>query len=92
MEGGLRKRYDRVLVVDCPQPLQLSRLLARDGISTELAHAMLAAQASRELRLAAADDVVRNDGSIEQLAAQVAALHARYLSLAARLVAGTGPP
>lgn len=92
VEGGLRERYHRVLVVDCPQPLQLSRLLARDGISTELAHAMLAAQASRERRLAAADDVVRNDGSIEQLAAQVAALHARYLSLAARLVAGTGPP
>jgi dephospho-CoA kinase len=83
VETGLTDRYDRVLVVDCPESLQLARLLARDGISSALARAMLDAQAPRAVRLAAADDVIRNEGSIEELAPQVAALHARYLALAA---------
>jgi dephospho-CoA kinase len=88
VEAGLAARYDRVLVVDCPPALQLSRLLARDGITPALAQAMLDAQAARAVRLAAADDVIRNDGSIEALAPQVADLHARYLVLAA----AQGPP
>jgi dephospho-CoA kinase len=83
VEAGLADRYDRVLVVDCPQSMQLSRLLARDGISQQLAHAMLEAQAPRTARLAAADDLIRNDAGIEALAPQVAALHLKYLALAA---------
>ncbi|MBZ0221867.1 MAG: dephospho-CoA kinase, partial [Dokdonella sp.] len=62
-----RRHYDwvdRVLVVDAPRKLQLARLLARDGIAPELAEAMLDAQATREQRLAIADDVVRNEGSL----------------------------
>jgi dephospho-CoA kinase len=85
VETQLRDRYDRVLVVDCPESLQLSRLLARDGISPKLAQAMLAAQAPRTVRLAAADDVIRNEGSIEALAPQVATLHGKYLALAATM-------
>jgi dephospho-CoA kinase len=84
-----------VLVVDCPQSLQLARLLARDGITPALAHAMLDAQAPRAARLAAADDVIRNEGSVEALAPQVANLHARYLLLAAAAISsvygGAGP-
>jgi dephospho-CoA kinase len=75
-------RYQRILVVDCPESLQLSRLRAREGLSEPEAQAMLAAQASRAARLAAADDVIVNDADTAALAPQVAALHARYLKFA----------
>lgn len=81
-EAGGRIAYpwlDRVLVVDAPSTLQLSRLMARDGIDEALARNMLAAQASREQRLALADDVLLNDGSLEALQAAVEQLHAHYL-------------
>ncbi|QDW67151.1 dephospho-CoA kinase [Luteimonas granuli] len=74
---------DRVLVVDVPVEVQLARLLRRDGIDEALAWRMIRAQARREQRLAIADDVIRNDGPLEALDAAVAALHARYLLLAA---------
>lgn len=73
---------DRVLVVDVPVEVQLARLLRRDGIDEALAWRMIRAQASREQRLAIADDVIRNDGPLEALDAAVAGLHARYLVLA----------
>ncbi len=74
---------DRVLVVDAPRAVQLERLLRRDGLSPALAESMLDAQASRERRLALADDVLDNGGTPEALDAQVRRLHARYLELAA---------
>jgi dephospho-CoA kinase len=73
-------RFDRVLVVDCEPELQVSRLMARDGIGREAALRMLAAQVSRESRLAAADDVISNDGDLSSLRGQVQALHRRYLA------------
>lgn len=73
---------DRVLVVDVPRELQLARLLARDRIAPHLAHAMLDAQASREQRLAIADDIIDNSTSLAALDRTVQALHARYLALA----------
>jgi dephospho-CoA kinase len=75
--------YDRVLVVDCPRDTQLARLLRRDGITQQLAERMLAAQATREQRLTVADDVLDNQGAIEELPQKTAALHQRYLVLAA---------
>ncbi len=78
VEGGGRGRVDRLLVVDCPIEVQLRRLQARDGSSEVEARAILAAQASRETRLAAADDVILNDGDLAQLGARVHALHERY--------------
>jgi len=75
--------YDRVLVVDCARETQRSRLLRRDGITEQLAEQMLAAQATREQRLAIADDVLNNDGNIEELPHKTAVLHQRYLQLAA---------
>jgi dephospho-CoA kinase len=85
-EGGGREHYpwlDRILVVDVPGDIQLMRLLQRDGIDAVLARRMVAAQASREQRLAIADDVIVNDGSLEALAAHVEALDRRYRTLAA---------
>lgn len=83
VEGGRIDRVDRVLVVDCPVELQVGRLVARDGGSEAEAKSILAAQASREQRLAVADDVIVNDGAEEALAQQVAALDATYRELAA---------
>jgi dephospho-CoA kinase len=74
---------DRVVVVDLPRELQLARAIARDRMAPSLAEAMIDAQASREQRLAAADDVIDNSGTPDALDAQVAALHGKYVRLAA---------
>lgn len=74
----MRDLVDRVLVVDVPVATQLARLTARDSVGATLAQQMIAAQASREQRLAAADEVIANDGTVEQTRAAVAALHRRY--------------
>lgn len=74
---------DRVLVVDVPRAVQHARLVARDGVDAALADAMLDAQASREQRLAIADDVIANSGTLADLDRAVAAMHARYLAMAA---------
>jgi dephospho-CoA kinase len=83
VEGGQVDRVDRILVVDCPEAVQLARVQARDGETEASARAILTAQASRAQRLAAADDVIVNDGSEADLAGQVAALDARYRALVA---------
>jgi dephospho-CoA kinase len=83
VESRLEKIVDRVLVVDCPEEEQLRRLMARDGESRKSAERMLAAQATREQRLAYADDVVDNGGPSAGLDAQVAALDLKYRGLAA---------
>ena len=83
VEGGRMGLVDRVLVVDCPEELQIERLMSRDGETREGALAMLAAQVSRQVRLAAADDVIVNDGRAADLAARVASLDRKYRELAA---------
>jgi len=93
VEGGGRGNYpwiDRVLVVDVAPATQVERLMRRDGVDRALADAMLAAQATREQRLAAADDVIVNEGDLAQLHAAVDALDARYRELAGADPAG--PP
>ena len=72
----------RLLVVDAPESLQHDRLMRRDGVDEALAARMIAAQASRTVRLAIADDVILNDGDPAHLDTAVAALHARYLAAA----------
>lgn len=81
--GQWQTRCDRVLVVDCPEALQIERVGRRSGLSADEVRAIMAAQASREQRLAVADDIVRNDGEQTNLYRQVAALHLKYLQLAA---------
>jgi len=80
--GRAAASVDRVLVVDCDERTQIARLQARDGSTLEQARAILAAQASRAARLAAADDVITNDGDLNGLRTQVEQLHARYLAAA----------
>ncbi|SFK67272.1 dephospho-CoA kinase [Rhodanobacter glycinis] len=72
---------DRVLLVDVDETTQIRRLMARDDIDETLARRILANQATREQRLAVADDVIDNSGDPVMLDAQVAALHERYLAL-----------
>ncbi len=79
--GHWQQRVDRVLVVDCPEDIQVARVMARSGLAEAQVRAIMASQASREQRLAVADDVIDNGGSLEETAAQVAALHQRYLVL-----------
>src|SRR5580658_6499305 len=83
VESGARDRVDRILVVDAEEPVQVERLVRRDGGTLEQAQAILAAQASRASRLSAADDVLANVGSVAELRHAVDLLHERYLSLAA---------
>jgi len=80
VETGGEARFDRVLVVDCEPAIQLARLQARDGSTREQATRMLAAQVTREQRLAAADDVIENNGDIAALRDQVERLHLAYLT------------
>jgi dephospho-CoA kinase len=79
--GDWRGRYDRVLVVDCPPEVQVERVMARSALPREQVDAILAAQATRAQRLAAADDVIDNGGAPAALDAQVARLHAAYAGL-----------
>ena len=80
--GHLRALVDRVLVVDVPESVQLARLTMRDNVSEVLARQMMAAQATRERRLAAADDVIINDAAVSTTLAAVSRLHQHYLQLA----------
>jgi len=82
--GDYRSRVDRVLVVDVPEALQLERVRSRSGLPEREVRAIMAQQVSRAARLAAADDVIDNSGPLDALRAQVAALHARYLKMAAQ--------
>ncbi len=82
VEGGFDSICDRILVVDVAEAAQIERLCARDNNTPELAKKILAAQASRDTRLARADDVIDNSGAAAELEPKVAALHAQYLKLA----------
>jgi len=79
LESSLRAFVDRVLVVDCEEETQIARLLSRDAESESQARRILAAQASRAERLAIADDVIANEGDLDDTREQVRRLHRRYL-------------
>ncbi len=81
--GAYDALVDRIAVVDCPEELQIARTIARSGLTPDEVGAILAAQAARPARLAVADDVIVNTGSLAALRDQVDALHQRYLTLAA---------
>jgi dephospho-CoA kinase len=82
VENGSSARVDRILVVDVDEAVQLQRVMARDGGTEEQAHAILASQASRSARLAAADDVLLNTGTVADLRQAVDQLHESYLRVA----------
>ena len=73
---------DRVLVVDVAEEVQIERVMARDQINRNQAKSILSAQTSRQDRLALADDIIDNSGSLSELQDKVEALHHKYLKLA----------
>lgn len=77
-----RKRVHRVLVVDCTEEVQIERVKRRSGLSDDEVRRIIAAQVPRERRLAAADDVIDNSGTLDALPAKVLALHHHYSELA----------
>jgi dephospho-CoA kinase len=83
--GTWSERVSRVLVIDCPEELQVQRVMARSNLPEAQVKAIMAAQASREQRLAAADDVILNDNGLDLLAPQVERLHAFYMDNAAKM-------
>jgi len=86
VESGPRwlDRVDRVCVVDCSPDTQVARVQARSGLTLEVIERIMSVQASRQARLAAADDIVDNDGhvALDTLRAQTRALHEKWLRLA----------
>ena len=91
VETQAQSTVDRVLVVDCDRASQLKRLMARDDATQAQAQAILATQASREERLAIADDVLVNDSDLSSLRDKVDRLHEKYLDLAARRLREPAP-
>lgn len=84
VESGNAARVDRVLVVDAPESLRRHWIHERSDLTDAEIDGILAAQASREQRLDAADDIIVNDGSLESLYHKVEELHRRYMELAER--------
>jgi dephospho-CoA kinase len=82
--GGYPTLVQRILVIDADEAVQIARTMARSALSEEQVRAIMRTQATREQRLAAADDIIDNNGDLEQLRLQVQALHARYLEMARR--------
>jgi len=79
--GTWRDRVSRVLAVDCREDVQIARVMARNNLSEAQVRAIMAAQASRAERLAAADDVIDNNAGLDALAPQIDRLHAQYLQM-----------
>ena len=82
--GDWKQRVSRVLVIDCPEEVQIARVMARNGLPEQQVRAIMATQATRAARLAAADDIVRNDAGVAALAPQIARLHDLYLAFSKR--------
>lgn len=76
-----RARVDRVVVVDCPEEMQIARVVARNSLTRAEVQSIMAVQATRATRLAIADDVIANAGGLEELRARIAALHESYRAL-----------
>lgn len=77
-----RGGYERIAVVDCPEEMQVRRVVSRGGIAEDEVRRIMAAQVPRAVRLAAADDVIDNGGPPDALRKQVQDLHSRYLEFA----------
>lgn len=90
IETGHFRLMHRVLVVDAPAPVRLARTMTRDNNSEAQVRAIMASQADDETRLAAAHDVIVNDGSVDELDRAVEALHAQYQTLSETHRAGNG--
>ncbi|CAK4071017.1 dephospho-CoA kinase [Vibrio sp. 16] len=81
VENHLQHLADKVVVVDVDEATQLERTVARDNVALEQAQAIVAAQASREQRLAIADFVIKNDTENQKLLPQITELHQKFLEI-----------
>ncbi len=79
--GAYEDRVNRILVIDCDEATQISRVVSRSGLTADDVRAIMSTQASRKARLAAADDVIINMGTAGELQAQVDSLHRIYVKL-----------
>lgn len=79
--GTWKNRVSRILVVDCPEALQVQRVMQRNKLSEAQVRAIMTTQATRAERLAAADDVLMNDGDVSSLLPTIDTLHTEYTSL-----------
>lgn len=80
--GNWRERVQRILAIDCQEATQIARVMARSKLPEEQVRAIMAVQATRQQRRAAADDVIDNDADLRALIPQVDRLHAFYLAQA----------
>lgn len=83
-EKSYEQMVDRILVIDCSLEQQIERTSARDGVTQEQVRSIIDTQVSRSYRVAAADDLIDNSGSFEQLIPQIEALHKKYLAILAK--------
>lgn len=83
-KGNPHERVDRVAVVDCPEDLQVARVMARSKLGADEVRRIMAAQASRAQRLAVADDVIPNEGDLRSLQDHVDALHRKYMKISGK--------
>lgn len=83
--GTWKSRVTRVLAIDCPEEMQIARVMARNGLSEQQVRGIMANQATRQQRLAAADDVLTNDGDIAALRPQINRLHGIYMAFSERM-------
>jgi dephospho-CoA kinase len=80
--GAYRELVSRVLVVDCPEEMQIARTMQRSRLTADEVRAIMATQLPRSERLVRADDVLHNDSDMDALRRQVAILHDKFLALA----------
>jgi dephospho-CoA kinase len=83
IESRLEETVDRILIIDTPESLQIRRTLTRDGVDTAQVQAIIDTQVDRQTRLAAADDIIHNDSTMDSLRKQVDTLHQQYLEMSA---------
>lgn len=82
VETNQQQSYDHIIIVDVDQQTQINRLLKRDDTTLDQAKKILASQAGRQQRLDIADDVITNNGSLEDIEAQVQQLHEKLVKMA----------
>lgn len=82
--GTWRSRVNRVLAIDCPEEVQLARVMARNNLPEEQVRAIMASQVPRAVRVAQADDIVLNDAGKDALEPQIERLHNLYLAFSKR--------
>ena len=81
VERNYTGTFDRIIVVDCSEAVQIDRVMARDGVSKTQVRKIMATQASREQRLSVATDIINNSGTLSDLHTQTQSVHEALISL-----------